>query len=368
MPSETTNYIDYKGIWPNNLQYPLTSYLVQLPSYETGKILLEEGKLRERRMPFLEGKTIQHEGQKTIKYFVGERSFKNITNHELVVVSALHSLGHLTGLPPEQRRLLEISGYAHDATKPIQIILDSYRSLYNLSTGEPYPFYSQEEMEIAQNIIATWLEGYELATEEVIKHTQKLPTTEYLDMFNNQVNIPILEGILKKTTVTDSECVKILTLAGSDTWAAVPNLLVTASELGDRYLPDLSQELKKLNILSAPLKSRIPHVKEMTDLNTDNDKFMALMLCYCDAIVAHDKLRSIDGRINELKSRSNYTELDVWAGEMFGYPDILEIYSTLNHGIELLLLQKIGYEREFLPEVILENLKTLVTSNAKASE
>lgn len=355
--TETTSVSSYEfvGQFPEEKRLSFARYMVSLPSYNLGRTLMIEGRLRDTSL-----RAIDWDNQAK-KYVVKNRSFRNITGHELTVMSALHSTAHLLGFDDDVVSLADSVGYAHDTTKPMEIVTRAYRMI----TRDDSSTYSEKEREQARLVFEQWLSFYGISSTMLSKNIEELEILEFESLFNQQINIPILKRILSGK-VTEPLRNTIIDIASSDMWDKFSRIIVITEKLLREHGIQ-TNETNQFNNFADRLKSEGKLPKSGSD--PDNE-FLAMLLWYCDGIAANDTLRTVDGRVDELSARGGiyYSELNKGSVQYYGSDNILELYRLVNHAIEeviktrLVRVGKMEASRPAtdVPIIIFEHLKELV--------
>ncbi len=336
---------EFIGVLPEDKRLSFARYMTSLSSFEIGKSLLLHGRIRDRSLTVIDKvRGSNHLG--TV-----ERSFRNITGHELTVAASLNALSSMMGFSDEGITTATIAGYAHDATKPTQIVLDNFRIVAVNQGGENG--YSKGEVQSSRRIAQEWLEYYNLPAGDLLNRIETSGPEENIHLFEQDVNIPILNSILREAGVDSKERDELLTLASCDTWNGMPNMIaMTARTVGDKG--------EKFSHLVSYLlsRNRLPKVSL-----SEQDQLMAMMLWYTDAIAAGDTLRTVDGRIDELEHRIDYSELNTWAKEFYGIESITEVNRILNHSIEEVLMDKLIAAGKIKPDTPASELPILILNH-----
>lgn len=327
-----TEIESFEGVFQDNIQrIAFVRKMITRPSFQVGRLFLERGGLRERNIETIE--------KKHNELFTEKRSFKNITAHELVVAGAVNGLGSLLNIDEQRLKLLEISAYAHDATKPLDIVTKGYRTMIKeqqISHG-----YANDEIKRAYTILAEWLRRYGLIEKNqspqiIIKGITETGTLEFLKFFEKYINQPFLVTVLKESQLTSEEQKKALQITTSDTWEAMPRIIASTKYYLEKYnILNNSEDFYKL-VKELDSQGKIDDLKK-SDVNDTLD----MMLWYCDAIVGHDIPRSVDSRIKDLSLRVDYFELNEWSRKHYNGRDILQVYRTVNHTIETVFMHQL---------------------------
>lgn len=318
--------------------------------------LLKEGGARDRS-----GMSIEPASDGSVGIAERDRNgFRNISEHNMNVALTANELARLSGLDSDTKDLVAAGASVHDATKQIEISLNSFPVLM------ADPNIPPEERARAEEVIQNKLKS--LGVDDRISLTELKDSANqsmlaYLKKMD-KINRLFFEDHLKDANLTDKQKKGLRELSSADSFGNLDRLIARLQRLILTAQEDAA--ISEFKTYADSISHKLPKVDD------DGLDLPVCLLWASDYLVTGTKLEpSSDARIDALIKKGEYESLDYdWASRMSeGGKTQFETTRTAVKAVESIIRQKAiaggkidNGDARTIPAIVLDNLRRSVLS------